>query len=158
MKKVQLFIGDDLHHAEDGQLIPADRTLFFAFGPDRDKLEVHEIDLTDLHAEEFLAFLARYREASHEVGAIATPEPLGPGHPAKDGLGYLRAMREWADRTPGFENPVGYHKMNKGGFYHSVRLRREYEKYLAGMSEPAPQNGRHRPRDDARAVAEGLGA
>jgi hypothetical protein len=144
VKRVQVFIGCDSHYAEGGELISSDETIYIAAGPDPDHLKVREVDLCAACALELRGRLQPFLDASHDPGEMDTPagstEHKTPRRmrPTAESMAYNDGMREWADRT-GYTQPEGkpgYRQLGgRGGYYHSVALKRAYAEMLTGRED-----------------------
>lgn len=133
MKEMRFLASDDVIFAATGERVDADTTVYIAIGTDPDKLRIHELDLTQDNADRLRKELGQWIDAAHEPGAIST-EPVrssrnrGQNAATHD---YYRRMRAWADRT-GREKL--YHPLEKGGWYYSPTLRREFAEHLRALA------------------------
>lgn len=156
MKRVQVFIGCDRTWADSRTLVPADETVYLAFGPDPDHLHVRELDLAAPWAKGLREYLQPFLDAGHAPGEMDVPggtdNARGTGTRKKAGhtgsqenVSYHRQMRAWADAAGyAVRGKPGYQKLAKGGYYYSPALKRDYAAYLASIAEvtderePAP--------------------
>lgn len=133
MKEMRFLASDDRIFFESGDRVDADVTVYIAIGSDPDRLKIHELDLTQDNADQLRKELGPWINAAHEPGAIST-EPVRSNrnrgqNPATHD--YYRRMRAWADQT-GREKQ--YHPLEKGGWYYSPVLRRDFAEHLRALA------------------------
>lgn len=139
MKEMRFLASDDRIFAETGERVDADVTLYIAIGTDPDKLRICELDLTADNAALLRKELGPWTDVAHEPGHIRT-EPVystrsrGQNPATHD---YYRRMRAWADETG---RGSQYHPLEKGGWYYSPVLRREFAAHLRSIAT-ATANG-----------------
>lgn len=118
MKEPIIQTWDDLILTEQGDKVPADRTVTFGYDG-----RYFEIDLTREHAEYFGDFMARYIKAASQIEDMPKKKP-NKRHPDW----YYEQMRAFADSQL---NPrLKYRQESNGKYTYPVALRREFEKHL----------------------------
>lgn len=135
MKYVQVIAGCDMTRAATGDVVPAQETVYLAFGTDPARMEIRELDLTGDWAARLREHVRPFLDASHEIGEVGVPGAASGHHDGSSAITYYRGLRAWADETS-YADPdgkPGYHKLAKGGYYHSVRLRRAYAEHLVSV-------------------------
>ena len=128
MKYVQIISACDMTKADTGEVVPAEETVYIAFGSDPDSLQVRELDLSGKWSEELRTFLQPFLSASHEPGDLVTP--VSDPRDSVDKRAHKANLVRWAQAT-------GYNmtRMVRGGWYVPVRTRTAYAHHLAGRDD-----------------------
>lgn len=97
---------------------------------------IYEADMSqrvsDLFDQELSGLKRHGRVVEHLHPAISLAEDEPLVNPAE----YNTTMRAWADEQGrGMDAKDGYHRMPKGGYYHSTRLQKDYAAYLKEILE-----------------------
>jgi len=131
MKSWVLALTDDLDRAK-GISTPGDQSLTFAIGGTE-----YDIDLTQAHYDDFMAFIQPYIDAAQPAALPDTPLIGGHGDGGEmtdqTRRQYLAAMRRWADQR----GRTNEYKAPGGGFYYKIGLRRDYEAWLTQHQQAA---------------------
>lgn len=126
----QLQIWDDLDGAK-GIQTPADVSLSMVI----DGREL-ELDLTQQHYDDFMAFNQPYFDAARKGtgdGPVMGGHGEGVGGGEQTRRQFLKGMRDWADER----GRSAEYKAPGGGFYYKRPLREDYERWLTQHQQAA---------------------
>jgi len=130
VKFIQIICSCDMTRAtEPDRHVPAEETLYLAIGPDPDKLDIRELDLTRDWAKALREAMAPFLDASHEPGEMGTPDTPAASRASKN-----REVQEFNKARIEWAKAMGYNltALVKGGYYPPAKTKRAYAHHLAG--------------------------